>query len=110
MAWDAKNKKLYYNNGAVATGITVFKHQFYAFDKLGVYDAKLTKKLRAMTTYMHDAKDILNYMGYPLGYGPVPSCFGNGEDIIYVYQKFNITTFKSNDGKEVFISVNEHHS
>lgn len=108
MAWDAKNRKLYYNNGAVATGIVVYKRKFYAFDKLGVYNKKLTKKLRKAATYQKDVTDLFKLIGYPIVNTNFPSCYGDGTDIIYTYDQFDVSTFKSNDGKEVFISCSSH--
>lgn len=104
--WDAKKKKLYYDNGMAVTGIAAYNNTFYAFDGQGKYDSVLTDLLRNAATSSKPITALKRLIGEPKSSSYHSSCFGTGDDGLLVYKGFIVSTFKSaSDGSETYVAV-----
>lgn len=104
--WDKKKKHLLYKDGRTVTGIVLYKNRFYAFDKKGNLDKDLTAALRAAAKEKEEAASLLALTGKPVSRSYSDSCFGDGEDGLFTYRTFRITTFKPADGTpEIIMSI-----
>jgi hypothetical protein len=104
--WDAKKKKLYYDNGMAVMGIAAYNNTFYAFDGQGKYDAVLTGLLRNAATSSKPITALKRLIGEPLSSSYHSSCFGTGDDGLLVYKGFIVSTFKNaSDGSETYVAV-----
>lgn len=105
--YDRDTGMLYYANGQFATGAVVYKNKFYSFDRTGNPDCAVTYHLREAATIQNSMCNLEKIIGQPLRKQYSASCFGNGEDGLWLYQNFIITTFKGADGIDVFIAAKE---
>lgn len=106
--YNTKERKLYYNNGDAVTGIAVYLNQFYVFDHSGRYKAKQTNKLRKAAVYFGDIGKVRKILGKPKRTQYTASCIADGDDGIWQYRDFTITTFRNRNGSEVFVSAKSH--
>lgn len=106
--YNTKEKKMYYNNGNPVTGIAVYLNQFYVFDDHGHYCSAKTKKLRQAAVYFGAIGKVKKILGKPLKTQYTASCIADGDDGIWQYRNFTITTFRHHNGSEVFVSAKSH--
>lgn len=106
IVWFSKKYQvLRYSDGSIAKGIHVFRHKFYAFNKDGVYDQGLTKKLRAVKE-KNDIKKIEALLGKPKRKEYSPSCHGSGDDGFWYYPHIKVFTYKDQN-HETFAGAEE---
>lgn len=105
-----KIKGKYYGfnlNGNMVKGTWVKSGKFYVFGKSGVYNAALSKKLRAAAGYEKDAAALLSLIGNPKKIQVLENtCYGNGTEMYYYYDNYFADIFKfSGTGKTIVLGV-----
>lgn len=102
LKWSSSKKKLYYNDGTVVKGTVVWKGKFYAFTSKGVYREAFTKKLRAAAKQGRPISELVALIGQPKSKDYQKSCNGDGDDGVWKYSGFTVTTFRPKKGTEIF--------
>ncbi len=105
--YDKTLRQLYYSNGQYVTGIAVYKGEFYAFDTTGNLDQGKTYRLRDAAMTQNGVKKLVKLIGNPIAKQYSVSCFGDGQDGLWDYGTYMITTFKDNGGTELYIAAKE---
>lgn len=102
-------KKYYFDekNGQVYKGIRIIgnREKLYAFRNNGKYDAAKTKKLRKAAKYKKDFTELRKLLGKPIKTKYFKSCMGPGQDGILKYRYIKVSTYKSPEGKEIYLGV-----
>lgn len=105
--YDQDSGYLYYENGQYATGLVAYKNKFYDFDRTGALNQEQTYKINQAATTQNRINDLEKIIGKPLRKNYSASCFGDGEDGLWVYKNFILSTFKGYDGVEIYIAVKD---
>ena len=105
--YDPLLRELFYRNGQFVTGTAVYQGQFYAFDQTGNLDQGRTYKLRDAATTQNEIQSLVKLIGKPQSKQYSVSCFGDGEDGLWDYGSFIISTFKAKEGGELYIAAKE---
>lgn len=105
--YDPVLRQLYYSNGQYVTGTVVYQGEFYAFDQTGNLDQGRTYKLRDAATSQNEVKYLTKLIGQPLAKQYSTSCFGDGDDGLWDYGTYMISTFRSKEGVELYIAAKE---
>lgn len=105
--YDKDTGSLYYDNGQIATGLVAYKNKFYDFDQTGALNQEQTYKINKVATIQNKINDLEKIIGKPMSKNYSASCFGDGEDGLWVYQNFILSTFKGYDGVEIYIAVKD---
>lgn len=105
--YDQDTGSLYYDNGQAATGLVAYKNKFYDFDDTGVLNQEQTYKINKAATIQNKINDLEKIIGKPISKNYSASCFGDGEDGLWVYKHFILSTFKGYDGVEIYIAVKD---
>lgn len=105
-----KIKGKYYGfnlNGNMVKGTWVKGGKFYVFGKNGVYNASLSKKLRAAAGYEKEASTLLSLIGNPKKVQVLENtCYGDGTEMYYYYDNYFADIFKfGGTGKTIVLGV-----
>lgn len=107
-------KKLYRENGSMATGVVLYKDKLYAFTTKGIYKKELSKSLNAAAKVNTDASKLLtllNKVEKPQKIRTEVSCYNlrgmAGDDIVFTYDHCRLNFFKGSDGVTYFVSAEE---
>lgn len=110
--WDGK--KLYLDNGRMATGVVLYEDKLYAFSGKGVVNDSLSKKLRSAAKVDKDAKQLLallNKVEKPQKIRSEESCYNlngmTGKDVMYVYATCTLSFFKGSDGVTYYVGAEQ---
>lgn len=103
--YDRDMGSLLYANGQTVTGLVVYKNKFYQYDTTGVLDQERSYKINQAATIQNKINDLEKIVGKPISKQYFASCFGDGEDGLWAYKNFIVSTFKGNDGVEIYIAV-----
>ncbi|MDY5496557.1 MAG: hypothetical protein SPF99_01045 [Anaerobutyricum sp.] len=105
--WTSGKQRYFKKNGAMATGIQSIRNTFYAFDASGKQNVTLSKKLQGASNYEQDMTALYALIGKPVSASYAPGCYGgSGKDGTLVYPNFIVSTFRYDDGREIFMDVN----
>lgn len=105
--WDDAKQHLYYSDGTMVKGVTVFEREFYDFDDDGNLDQAKTDQIRAAATRKNKVSELEALIGEPKSKDYEASCYGTGKDGTWQYDSFKIATYKpkEGDGDEIFMNI-----
>lgn len=82
-------------------------YQFYVFSSKGVYSKTKSKKLNKAAEYGDKWSKLKKLLGKPSKAKEVDNCFGDGgQDFIYYYKNFTVSTHRAPSGSEVVFGIN----
>lgn len=107
-----QGKRLYRENGQMATGVTYYKKKLLVFSKKGIYDEKTSILIQKQARVDENAAALLatlQRVEQPRKERIEPSCYSlrgmSGEDIVRKYSGCTLYFFKGEDGVTYFVAA-----
>lgn len=101
--WNAAKTSYYLKTGELACGVRVVGSKLFAASARGVYDAALTKSLRAAAVAGGDPTTLLGLLGTPVSHKMAASCYHldgvteGGIDHAYTYAHIVVNVYEAPD-------------
>lgn len=106
--WSTNRDRRYDETGALLTGIQVVGSKFYVADSKGVYQKKKTKTLNKAAKRGARATTLRRLLGEPNELLYAPSCEFAGDDGLWEYDTFFVSTKRPTEVKETINEAIEH--
>lgn len=92
--WSANGKKYFLTNGRMVVGKQVVNGKFFIASKKGVYNKSQTHAARVASKKNAPAAKLYNLLGKPQQVVYSANCEGLGDDGLWEYKNFIVTTIK----------------
>ena len=106
--WSANGKRRFDKEGALLTGIQVLGSKFYVANSQGIYQKKRTKALNNAAKKGSRATVLRKLLGPPNELYYSPSCEFAGDDGLWVYDTFAVSTRRPSKVKKTINEAIKH--
>lgn len=103
--WSSDKSRRYDKTGLLLTGVNVIGKEFYAASSSGVYDAEKTAQLNEAAQKGRPAIALRKLLGEPQSTNYAASCNFAGDDGLWTYGNFIVTTARPSGVAELTASI-----